>query len=76
MAAKRENKEKLAAWVLEKTGYTISPDALFDIQVGGGSTAVVAVHCVGDSNFLLRQASISCCGVHFGQPVCSLMHTV
>ncbi|KAL2650664.1 hypothetical protein R1flu_018792 [Riccia fluitans] len=31
--AKRANKIKLAAYVKEKTGYTISPDSLFDIQV-------------------------------------------
>ena len=31
--AKRANKLKLASYVKEKTGYVISPDALFDIQV-------------------------------------------
>eukprot|EP00475_Leptophrys_vorax_P027909 TRINITY_DN3994_c0_g2_i1.p1 TRINITY_DN3994_c0_g2~~TRINITY_DN3994_c0_g2_i1.p1 ORF type:complete len:951 (-),score=146.12 TRINITY_DN3994_c0_g2_i1:350-3202(-) len=32
-AAKRENKETLAKWVKEKTGYTLNPDVMFDIQV-------------------------------------------
>lgn len=31
--AKRVNKLKLASYIKEKTGYVISPDALFDIQV-------------------------------------------
>ncbi|KAI5079631.1 hypothetical protein GOP47_0005110 [Adiantum capillus-veneris] len=31
--AKRTSKLKLAAYIKEKTGYTINPDALFDIQV-------------------------------------------
>lgn len=34
-AAKMENKVKLAAWIKEKSGYTVSPNVLFDIQVGG-----------------------------------------
>lgn len=32
-AAKKANKVKLAAWVEEKSGYKLNPDALFDIQV-------------------------------------------
>ncbi|KAL8144457.1 hypothetical protein V2J09_017489 [Rumex salicifolius] len=31
--AKRRNKLKVAAFLKEKTGYTVSPDAMFDIQV-------------------------------------------
>jgi glucan phosphorylase len=31
--AKRANKLKLVSYIKEKTGYVISPDALFDIQV-------------------------------------------
>ncbi|MCO5609797.1 hypothetical protein L7F22_064029 [Adiantum nelumboides] len=31
--AKRKSKLKLAAYVKEKTGYTINPDALFDVQI-------------------------------------------
>ena len=31
--AKVARKEKLAAYIKAKTGYTINPDALFDIQV-------------------------------------------
>lgn len=31
--AKMARKEKLAAYILAKTGYTINPNALFDIQV-------------------------------------------
>lgn len=37
VAAKTARKEKLAAYILDKTGYTINPKALFDIQVGIGS---------------------------------------
>ncbi|CAI5513504.1 unnamed protein product [Closterium sp. Naga37s-1] len=33
IAAKRARKEILAAWMKEKTGYTINPDVMFDIQV-------------------------------------------
>lgn len=33
MAAKRENKVALAGWIKEKTGVSVSPDALFDVQV-------------------------------------------
>ena len=33
IAIKKENKAKLAAWVKERTGYTISCDSMFDIQV-------------------------------------------
>lgn len=33
IAIKKENKAKLAAWVKEKTGFEISCDAMFDIQV-------------------------------------------
>lgn len=33
IAAKCANKEKLAVWIKEKTGYTINPDVMFDIQV-------------------------------------------
>ncbi|CAI0454189.1 unnamed protein product [Linum tenue] len=32
-SAKRENKMKVVSFLKEKTGYTVSPDALFDIQV-------------------------------------------
>ncbi|CAN1271506.1 Alpha-glucan phosphorylase 1, partial [Linum perenne] len=32
-AAKRENKMKVVSLLKEKTGYTVSPDAMFDIQV-------------------------------------------
>ncbi|CAN1765652.1 Alpha-glucan phosphorylase, H isozyme [Linum perenne] len=32
-AAKRENKMKVVSFLKEKTGYTVSPDAMFDIQV-------------------------------------------
>ncbi|KRH18306.2 hypothetical protein GLYMA_13G057800v4 [Glycine max] len=31
--AKRSNKVKVAAFIREKTGYSVSPDAMFDIQV-------------------------------------------
>jgi len=31
--AKRNNKLKLVSFIEEKTGYTVSPDAMFDIQV-------------------------------------------
>lgn len=31
--AKRNNKIKVAAFLREKTGYSVSPDAMFDIQV-------------------------------------------
>lgn len=31
--AKRSNKVKVAAFLREKTGYSVSPDAMFDIQV-------------------------------------------
>jgi starch phosphorylase len=31
--AKRANKLKLVRYIKEKTGFVISPDALFDIQV-------------------------------------------
>lgn len=34
--AKMARKEKLAAYLLAKTGYTVSPKALFDIQVCAG----------------------------------------
>jgi len=32
-AAKRLNKERLAAWVLQDCGVVISPDAMFDVQI-------------------------------------------
>jgi len=32
-AAKRANKLKLVSYIREKTGYIISPDAMFDVQV-------------------------------------------
>ncbi|CAL1357678.1 unnamed protein product [Linum trigynum] len=32
-SAKRENKMKVVSFLKEKTGYTVSPDAMFDIQV-------------------------------------------
>jgi starch phosphorylase len=32
-ASKRENKERLAAWVLETMNIEISPDAMFDVQI-------------------------------------------
>lgn len=31
--AKRSNKVKVTAFLKEKTGYSVSPDAMFDIQV-------------------------------------------
>lgn len=31
--AKRSNKVKVAAFIREKAGYSVSPDAMFDIQV-------------------------------------------
>lgn len=31
--AKRRNKIKVASFIKEKTGYVVSPDAMFDIQV-------------------------------------------
>lgn len=31
--AKRINKLKVAAYIKEKTGYVVSPDAMFDVQV-------------------------------------------
>lgn len=31
--AKRRNKVKVAAFIKEKTGYVVSPDAMFDVQV-------------------------------------------
>lgn len=31
--AKRSNKVKVAALLREKTGYSVSPDAMYDIQV-------------------------------------------
>lgn len=34
--AKIARKEKLAAYIKTKTGYTINPNALFDIQVSVG----------------------------------------
>lgn len=33
VAAKRSNKLKLVSFIEERTGYTVSPDAMFDIQV-------------------------------------------
>eukprot|EP00897_Mesotaenium_endlicherianum_P008077 jgi/Mesen1/7298/ME000374S06662 len=33
VAAKKENKVKLAEYLKEKTGYTVNPDVMFDIQV-------------------------------------------
>jgi starch phosphorylase len=33
MAAKRTNKEHLAAWIAQSEGITVNPDAIFDIQV-------------------------------------------
>ncbi|KAK1563608.1 hypothetical protein Q3G72_029930 [Acer saccharum] len=33
MAAKRSNKMKVVSLIKERTGYTVSPDAMFDIQV-------------------------------------------
>ncbi|XP_057421638.1 alpha-1,4 glucan phosphorylase L-2 isozyme, chloroplastic/amyloplastic-like isoform X2 [Lotus japonicus] len=33
MDAKRRNKIKVASFLLEKTGYVVSPDAMFDVQV-------------------------------------------
>ena len=33
MAIKRENKERLAAMVQERTGVTLDPDAIFDVQI-------------------------------------------
>jgi glycogen phosphorylase len=32
-AAKRQNKVALAAWIAEECGVTVSPDALFDVQI-------------------------------------------
>lgn len=32
-AAKRSNKIKVVSFLKEKTGYSVSPDAMFDIQV-------------------------------------------
>lgn len=32
-AAKRRNKLKVISLIKEKTGYTVSPDAMFDVQV-------------------------------------------
>lgn len=32
-AAKKKNKLKVVALIKERTGYTVSPDAMFDIQV-------------------------------------------
>jgi hypothetical protein len=32
-AAKRSNKMKVISFLKEKTGYSVSPDAMFDIQV-------------------------------------------
>ena len=34
MEAKRRNKMKVASFLLEKTGYVVSPNAMFDVQVG------------------------------------------
>lgn len=31
--AKRSNKEKVASFLKEKTGYLVTPDAMFDVQV-------------------------------------------
>lgn len=31
--AKRRNKIKVASFLKEKTGYVVSPDAMFDVQV-------------------------------------------
>ncbi|TMV93015.1 glycogen/starch/alpha-glucan phosphorylase [Thioclava sp. BHET1] len=33
MAAKRVNKEHLAHWIAQKQGITVSPDAMFDVQI-------------------------------------------
>lgn len=41
--AKVARKKKLAAYILAKTGYTINPSALFDIQV-----------CIGSWHTLMR----------------------
>lgn len=35
MEAKRINKQKVVSLLKERTGYTVSPDAMFDIQVSG-----------------------------------------
>lgn len=32
-AAKRSNKIKVASFLKQKTGYSVNPDAMFDIQV-------------------------------------------
>lgn len=34
--AKRRNKIKVASFIKEKTGYIVSPDAMFDVQVISG----------------------------------------
>lgn len=35
--AKRRNKIKVVAFLKEKTGYIVSPDAMFDVQVNSSS---------------------------------------
>ena len=32
-ASKKSNKMKVVSLIKEKTGYTVSPDAMFDVQV-------------------------------------------
>ena len=34
MEAKRRNKIKVASFLKERTGYDVSPNAMFDVQVG------------------------------------------
>lgn len=34
MESKRRNKIKVASFIKEKTGYVVSPNAMFDVQVG------------------------------------------
>lgn len=51
-AAKKKNKLKVVSLIKERTGYTVSPDAMFDIQVSSK---------VSFLTYILMSCSFGCC---------------
>jgi hypothetical protein len=55
IAAKTARKEKLAAYIKDKTGYTVSPSSLFDIQVHPGCRDAILRPCLTFTHTCLHE---------------------